>query len=267
MLSREGIYFVDDGEGAPVVLLHGQPGLGQEWSRINSALVDSCRVLTLDRPGYGQTLLPPTGFMGNAEAVVRLLDELNLEKATFVSTSWAGGVLMALGSKFADRCDGLVFLSSPSPLEPLDWSDRLSLTPGLGRVVTYAGFKIVPLLGRSAQARAWMGLTFREIRADEQADLIKVWRGPRPRAAYLVEADAMRHELPGYVDVLPSLTMPTAVVVGERDRLVPAEIGRRLAATMPSAQLHSLDFAGHSIFLDGAHEVADIVLEMHRTIA
>src|SRR5438067_11617693 len=65
-------------EHPAIVLLHGQPGSALHWRRVIDRLPEDLRVVAEDRPGYGANASPPTGFFGNADAVVERFDELEL---------------------------------------------------------------------------------------------------------------------------------------------------------------------------------------------
>src|SRR5207253_1338960 len=133
----------DVGEGPAVVLIHGQPGSGADWSRVVERLQDDFRVVTPDRPGYGDTGGPAGGMVDNADAIVSLLDRLDIEAATVVGHSWGGGVALLLAHRHPDRVRGLVLVASIGPLFRPSPLDRLLALPALGPVLTVGGLRLL----------------------------------------------------------------------------------------------------------------------------
>src|SRR5437879_6575976 len=139
------------------VLLHGQPGGPVGWRRVLRALdrlLGAGKVIgpiVEDRPGYGHNALPAGGLIANAEAVVRRMDELAIDRATVAGHSWAGGIALAMGERFPDRLDGLVLVSGlgPGAVTPLD---KLMAAPLAGELVAWSMFgATAPFLGFAAR--------------------------------------------------------------------------------------------------------------------
>jgi pimeloyl-ACP methyl ester carboxylesterase len=246
-----------------VVLLHGQPGTGGDWQWVVPHLAGRYTVVTPDRPGYGATGGRAVGFAANAEAVVRLLDRLGLERAVAVGHSWAGGVVMALAAGHPDRTSGAVLVSSIGPGERFGWDDRLLGLPVIGELMaaaTVGGIGLV--LGRSRVqhlARQRLAGTA----ADALDALTRLTAGrPGVWRSFVEEQRALLGELPGLGPDLRRITAPTAVVHGDRDRLVPLAMAEANAAAIPGATLRVLPGAGHLLPHDHPEAVAAAVDEV-----
>src|ERR1700712_3116088 len=90
-----------------VVLLHGQPGTAADWYRVVPLLSRDHRVIAVDRPGYCGEPSEARDWVGNADALLAMLDELGLEKVTLVAASWAGGVAVETARKARERVSGI----------------------------------------------------------------------------------------------------------------------------------------------------------------
>ena len=89
--------YVDEGEGEPVFLMHGEPTWGFLWRKVMGPLLDAgYRCIVPDLPGFGRSDKPTDlswyTFDRMADSVATLVDELDLEKATLVCHDWGGPI-------------------------------------------------------------------------------------------------------------------------------------------------------------------------------
>ena len=116
----------EQGDGPPVVLLHGFPELAFSWRFQLPALADSgYRAIAPDQRGYGRTSVPPDvddyGIEQLIDDVHGLLDALELESATFVGHDWGALVLWHMAQLAPGRIDALIQLNIPHfPRPPID---------------------------------------------------------------------------------------------------------------------------------------------------
>ena len=250
------------GNGPAVLLLHGQPGSAGDWSRVATLLAGDFRVLAPDRPGYGRTGGPATGFAGNADAVVALLDRLGLDRFIAVGHSWGGGVALSIMARHPERVRGLVLVSSVGPGAPARWDDRLLATPILGEV--FAALTIGAtgrLLGidrvQSLADRRLAGRTLEAVRA--LARLTGAGTGSRVWQSFVTEQRSLLGELHLLAPTLSSAAVPVAILHGSADRVVPPSVAAMLASSIPGAEVTVLPGAHHLLPLDHPQEVVDAV--------
>lgn len=116
----------EQGEGRPVVLLHGFPELAYSWRFQLPALADAgYRAIAPDQRGYGATSVPGDvddyGIDRLIGDVHGLLDALQLESATFVGHDWGALLLWYMAQLAPERIDGLIQLNIPHyPRPPVD---------------------------------------------------------------------------------------------------------------------------------------------------
>jgi pimeloyl-ACP methyl ester carboxylesterase len=109
-----------EGEGRPVVLVHGFPDTKRLWSKQVPALVDAgFQVITYDQRGYGASDKPAEvdaySIPFLAIDVTTILDHLGLEKAHLVGHDWGAAVVWATAAFAPERVDHLVALSVGHP--------------------------------------------------------------------------------------------------------------------------------------------------------
>ena len=113
------LYFEDDGQGRPVVLIHGWPLSGRSWEKQVPALVDAgYRVITYDRRGFGNSSQPWSGYDYDTFAadLDALLSHLELSDVTLVGFSMGGGeVARYLGTYGSGRVAKAVLAAAVPP--------------------------------------------------------------------------------------------------------------------------------------------------------
>ena len=131
-------FVVDRGRGAPVLFVHGQPGLGSDWDEVAARLTDH-RVLIVDRPGYGRSGEETLSIEGNAELLAAMVVERGAVPVTVVGHSYGGGVAIELAARRPDIVAGLVLVGSIGRAESLNILDHLLAVPVMGEVLSVAG--------------------------------------------------------------------------------------------------------------------------------
>ena len=113
------LYYEDHGAGDTVVLIHGYPLSGASWEKQTAALLDAgFRVITYDRRGFGQSSKPTTGYNYDtfAEDLRKLVTQLELRDFALVGFSMGGGeVARYLGRYGSKGVSKAVFIASVPP--------------------------------------------------------------------------------------------------------------------------------------------------------
>jgi 2-hydroxymuconate-semialdehyde hydrolase len=250
----------------PVLLVHGQPGSSADFAPLRRLLSPTRTVLVPDRPGWGESGEVADGFAHNASAMVRVLDDADVDRALVIGYSWGGGVALALGEDHPERVAGLVLVSSVGP-HSVGWIDRLPILPGIGTVLTTSGF---------VTARAGLllvGLAQQVRRGKESARhswvhaLSRSFEGRHGIASFMVEQRALFDELDAIVARVGDVRAATIVVTGDRDRLVPLATASALAEPVPDARLRIVPGAGHPLPVFAPEAVVRAVAEVEVLLA
>ncbi len=259
--------------GPPVVLLHGNGAMVEEWlaSGLPQLLARRHRVLMLDRPGFGHSERPRgRAWTAAAQAAVlrQAWERLGFERPILLGHSWGTLVALSLALRDPGAVRGLVLLAgyyfpsvradvaifSPPAIPLLGDVLRYTLAPPLGRLIAPklisrifaplpvpARFKAefpLPLALRPSQIRASAGDTARMV----------------PTAAALA---------PRY----GRLRLPVAIIAGEGDRIVKARQAERLHELLPQSRLVLLPGIGHMLHHAAPEAVAAVVTELAGTAA
>ncbi len=108
------IHYTTEGEGHPLLLLHGFPNDGRAWHTISPELAKYYKLIIPDLPGAGNSALPetPLSIHYMAKAVAELLDREQADKVVVAGHSMGGYVAMELASLFPQRVKGLSMVHS-----------------------------------------------------------------------------------------------------------------------------------------------------------
>ncbi|WP_460460608.1 alpha/beta fold hydrolase [Angustibacter peucedani] len=228
-------------------MLHSGVAERRQWDPQVPALAARYRVVRPDLRGFGETPVPDVAW-DDVDDVLALFDDLGVEQAAVVGSSFGGRIALELAARAPQRVSRLVLLCAafggiePTPdvrefgaaedalLEAGDVDGAVDLN-----VRTWLGPEATDEV-RSAVA-GWQRRAFElQLAADDD-----LW-GPRP-------------------DVDPAaIEVPTTVVAGRHDLELFGQIARHLAAAMPDARLVELDWAGHLPNLERPDDTTDLLL-------
>jgi pimeloyl-ACP methyl ester carboxylesterase len=260
------------GEDLPVLLLvHGIAGNARQWDGVIARLAGTARVVAPDLLGHGQSAKPRGDYSLGAYAVgLRdLLLGLELPRATVVGHSLGGGVAMQFAYAYPELTERLVLMSSGGLGKEVH---------GLLKAVTWPGAEwVLPLLtDRRVQglgARVGRGVTRVGSRWDLQPgpDVAEMLRSfgslsdPRARRAFVhtirAVIDAGGQRVSARDRLYLAELIPSLVVWGRRDPIIPVAHGEHAVSVMPGARLEILDGVGHFPQLERPDAVADVLAD------
>jgi len=252
------LYYEDVGAGKPVVLIHGWPLSGRSWENQVPALVGAgFRVITYDRRGFGASSRPWNGydydtFAADLDALLRYKD---LREVTLVGFSMGGGeVARYIGRYGTQRIAKAVFAAAVPPflLKTADNPEG-----GLDEA-TIAGFDAgvigdrIAFLDQFSKGFFSAGGELRVSEAQRRYALdIAAFASPKGTLDCISAF--------GRTDFradLKKITVPTLVIHGDRDAIVPFEVsGKRTAASVPGAKLVVIKGGPHGLLASHPKEV------------
>ena len=245
-----GYLDMGEGEGAPLVLVHGFGGDLNNWMFNQVALAEQRRVIALDLPGHGASFkeVGSGGLASLAGAVAGLLDALEIERAHLAGHSLGGAVVMALA------------LDQPARVASLS----LLAPAGLGPEINGAYIDGFIAATRRKEMKALVGNLFARpelVTRDLVEALLRYKRLDGVEGALRAIADALFPEgrqAAVLRNPLAALSPPVQVIWGREDRIIPPAQAEGLPAT---ARVHLLDGIGHMVHMEAAGEVNRLLLD------
>jgi pimeloyl-ACP methyl ester carboxylesterase len=258
------LFTIDRGTGPPVLLLHGQPGTGSSWSAVIDQLTDEFRVLAPDRIGNGRSPGEGGGLSANAAAIADFLLDVNAAPATVVGHSWGGGVAILLASRYPWLVRSLVLVGSVGTADTVNGLDRLLATHGVGDALTIAGLGVMggvlPRIRRlTPRLPNGAGRYLEAILPDEGLSdgLPGAWG--RTKRTFVIEQRALLDELEDMEQAMTEVEVPTSVVIGEWDLVVPPQSADTLSQAIRGSELIRLPRIGHFVPRDAAGALAEVI--------
>jgi pimeloyl-ACP methyl ester carboxylesterase len=268
VLHGHRICYRTAGEGPVIVLIHGITGTSETWREVLPMLVEDYTVVAPDLLGHGESAKPRGDYsLGAFAAGIRdLLVALGHQRATVVGHSLGGGVAMQFAYQFPERCERLVLVSSGGLGPEVHPVLRAAAIPGSEVVLPLITSSPVLSIGGA------IGAVLSRFGLEPANDVGEIARGyaslcdARARRAFLHTLRAVIDPFGQRVSARDRLylasEMPTLIIWGERDPVIPIEHGRDAHAAMPGSRLEIIAGAGHFPHLDAPRRVAGALREL-----
>jgi pimeloyl-ACP methyl ester carboxylesterase len=255
-LHGNRISYRTGGEGPLLVLIHGITSSSASWEPVLPALAERFTIIAPDLLGHGQSDKPAGDYsLGSHACLVRdLMLLLGHSSGTIVGHSLGGGIAMQVAYQFPELVDRLVLVSSGG----LGREVSLFL-----RAVTLPGAELVlPLIASRpvVDAGTAIGRALGVLRLRASSDLAEIARGiaslneDGARRAFVHTARSVIDTGGQRVDARDRLylarAMPSQIVWGECDPIIPAHHGIRAHELMPGSRLEVFSGAGHFPHID-----------------
>lgn len=255
--SANGIrlYYETAGRGPAVILVSGLGADGHFWYQQVPALREHFQVITVDNRCAGRSEAPDDlwTLRTMADDLRGLLDVLGVTRAHIVGASMGGFIAQEFALTYPDRMDRLVLCCTSQ-------GGPRSIPIPTDTQVLMAGRTGDPERDLRTFLAIQFGTNYAETHARQLDDYV-AWRVAHPQPLYAYHrqlAAALAHDAE---DRLPELRCPVLILHGARDRVVPAENARRLAARISAARLHVFPDAGHGVLWECAEEANRLIVQ------
>jgi len=255
------IAYTDDGDGPPVVLIHGFPQSAFVWRDLGPLLSSRFRVIVPDMLGSGDSDRPvdePIGLVAQAGYVAELVRALDIERYAVIGHSVGGGVAQLLAIDHAG-VDAMVLMSSTAfDAWPTLLTREIQRTPPDQEVelFVHSGMRAAFRIGMADPDR---------LSEDQVAEYLRPWSGPDGVASFFRFARAMDGTgLVGRDDDLRALEIPVLIFWGEEDEFYPAAVAERLNETIPTSTLGLLPGCRHFLVEDAIETIGPMIYEYLR---
>lgn len=233
------------GEGEPLILLHGSCGSSAHWALVAPALVDACKLILVDYAGGGETPDPghPLEIDELVDEVLAVADAEGLDSFHVAGWSLGGAIALATAARVPERVRSLVGVNTWARSDAyvrfeMDLWQRLLATDTelFYRYALQIGFTHgwFDVMGEGVEAMLAMGV------------------------GTLAPGSARHAELDGRLDIadrIPAITAPTLILGGLHDQIVPFTHSPQLVEQIPDARLVELP-CGHMSVFECAEQLA-----------
>ena len=257
------VYYEDYGTGQPVILIHGWPLSGKSWELQVPALLESgYRVITYDRKGFGKSQPSLAGYDYNALAddLLELINQLDLKDVVLVGFSMGGGeVVRFLTNYGSENVDKVALISSIIPLvkQKEDNPDGVP-EKDLNEILDSVKKDRVTFLEGFHKNFYNYGLLSQTV---SQAQLNYDWSIASQASPIATIKCAESWANTDFRPELQNVTVPTLIVHGDDDQIVPIKTaGEQAAKGIVNNQYHVISGAPHGLNVTHADELNKILV-------
>ena len=258
------------GTGPALLLIHGIGGSSNVWREVMPALAERYTVIAPDLMGHGQSAgqagdYSLGAFASNMRDLVRML---GVERVSAVGQSFGGGVALQLAYQHPECCERLVLVDSGGLGREVNWILRLLTLPGseylLPVVAPSFAREIGNFLGRVLRGGG--------VRMDQVGEMWAAYASltePANRDAFVRTVRAVIDTGGQSVSTADRLYLaelvPTLIVWGERDRIIPVSHAYAAHEAIPGSRLEIIEGVGHFPQVEAADRFLDILVDFIET--
>lgn len=236
------LFHIKHGSGIPLVLLHGFPFDHTVWDEVIGELEKGIWVIAPDLRGHGRSVITKSDYSitDMAADIIELMDRLHVKEAVIAGHSMGGYIALEIARKFPNRVSGLVLISSHIYSDPLEKKE--SRIADIGRIMQQGAAAVFANMPNM--------LTHDDKIKRVCCDAVARMDSIGTMGALYAMANRSTSE-----DVWETLTIPTMLIAGSDDRLIPIEKSRGFAGLPKYSTLEEINGAGHMPMLEAPGEV------------
>ncbi|MGI0087626.1 MAG: alpha/beta fold hydrolase [Nitrosotalea sp.] len=246
------IRYIEEGDSKnTVILLHGLGGTAERWLPVVPFLSKKYRVIALDLIGYGKSDKPQVDYTPEffRDSVLDFLETSSLQKAFMVGTSLGGEIVAQCAATRNPLIEKIVMVApagtmkTPTPV--LDAYTMAALYPN------HESVKIA--------YQMMMGEN-KEISSQSVENFISNMTRPNSKMVFLSTLLGMKNS-PAITEKLKLIKVPTLLIWGNKDRMIPVEYSKEFVKSIPSCDFVVMNGCGHTPYEEKPDEFSKLVLE------
>ena len=247
--TTTGLYCETFGSGPPILFIHGLGASLFTWRHLVPALMTDYQVILIDLKGFGKSPKPDDNSYSiedQVDLLYQFIQEKNLTNLTLAGNSYGGAVSLLLSLKLIEKDPGrltkLILLDSAGYPKPIPWYVKILRCRVLGWLVLH-------LLPTKSLSKKILKFSYYNPKLITQAQ-IEAYAAPLnmkggKRALQKVAQQAIPKNIEELIAEYPTIKVPTLILWGADDKVIPIETGNKLKAALPCSKLITIPITGH----------------------
>lgn len=238
------IHYQEKGTGTPLVLIHGYTSSTYSWKDVFEPLSNNLHLIVVDLKGFGFSGKPDGDYTRRAQAtlVAHLLEHLNIQKAWLCGNSMGGEVALNVALASPERVAGLILIDSAGVEIP----GKESLAPGYLMVPGIGRILVALSLTRDKLVRQGLEKSFYDQTKVTEDRVANYYRPLKTRGGQLGALRARTQwSLFPVESELSKINVPTLILWGDQDQLIPLAAGHKLSSLIKDSRLVIFNNCGH----------------------
>jgi haloalkane dehalogenase len=264
-VSVEGINisYVEEGEGTPLVLVHGIPTSSFLWRDMIEELSAHGRVIAPDLPGFGLSDPPPNGdysISNYARLLESFLEALSIERATLICHDFGGPIVLTYALRHPQKYERLIILDTFLYTDLPEWGlfYKIAKIWPIGEVFMGLGGKYIARSGLEEgvvdKSRISEAIVQRYYMPDGNPDkLNKTYLGTL-RIDYVEDLEFIENNL-------TTIDKPTLILWGENDTYLPLSLADRIHKDITGSKMEIISNCGHFVQEDQPERATEIIVK------
>lgn len=240
----------DCGEGPPIVFIHGFGASSYSWQEVAKQLSSSHRTICLDLMGFGRSGKPlkETYTLQRQATLVRgFITQLQLKEPILVGHSYGGGVCLSIVDQL--RCENELDVKALVLVDTICYPQKF---PDFIKVLRSSFLRtlVFKLVSTRKSVMSLLELVYyrhdriKPETVTEYASALKMKGGREALAA--TAASILPKDMPSFTDAYSHISIPSLVIWGEHDEIIPKGLGQRLSCQLPRAEFVVIQDSGHA---------------------
>jgi pimeloyl-ACP methyl ester carboxylesterase len=248
------VFYKIEGSGQPLLLIHGYPLSGELFKNNRSVLSKNFQVITIDLPGFGKSAAPDrkASIENYAKTVLAFMDAMNIKVATVGGMSMGGMTLLEMYKQAPERLKGMILIDTTADpagiAEAAGWRGNAQQAEQMGVASLAPG--LLPRMLTGVSRERFPNQVAHLSSLVKQASLNGAIGGGNALAAR-----------PDANPTLPTIKVPTLIIVGAEDNVTPVELSMKMQAAIPGSRLVQIPGAGHAATFEKAAATNRAILD------
>ena len=257
------ISYIEEGEGMPLVFVHGIPTSSFLWRNMIGELSAHGRVIALDLPGFGLSDPPPNGdysISNYARLLQSFLEALSIERSTLVCHDFGGPIVLMYALRHPEKYQELIILDTflHTDLPPWPLFMKIAKIRPIGEVFMWLGGKSIARAGLEEgvtdKSCISDGIVQRYYMPNGNPDKLNRTMLGTLRIDYMEDLEFIEKNL-GTID------KPTLILWGENDKFLPLYLGDLIHRDIKGSEMERIPNCGHFIPEDQPERAIEIIAE------